>query len=194
MKYSQNNEEYHILKRFPRGYKGRFLDIGAYDGKRLSNTYALMIRGWEGDLIEPSEEVYPKLLENVKGFKVRIGKFAIANHDGELTFYDNGNAVATASKKDKSKWVKESFKEITVKCRRFDSIWNEKDKFDFISIDVEGLDVDVLKQIDIDKHEVKCICVEWNSIPKNFKEIDKYLKGFNMKLVHKNAENLIYVK
>lgn len=193
MSYSQNNEEHYILKHFG-SHVGRFLDIGAYDGKRLSNTFALLQRGWTGDLIEPSPKVYPALYENVKHYKARIGEFAIAEYDGTIKFYDNDNAVATTSATDKAKWKDESFNEIEVQCVRFDTVWSEKDKFDFISIDVEGLDVQVLKQIDINKHGVKCICIEWNSIPDNYTVIDKYLKGFNMRLIHKNAENLIYVK
>ena len=39
--YSQNQEEKYILKHF-KDKQGTFLDLGAYDGKELSNTRALV--------------------------------------------------------------------------------------------------------------------------------------------------------
>ena len=50
MSYSQNDEEKVILGWFRDKKKkvGRFLDVGAYTGLELSNTRALMEKGWSG--------------------------------------------------------------------------------------------------------------------------------------------------
>lgn len=44
------------------GLRGSFVDVGAYDGRTFSNTYALAQRGWGGVCIEPAPDAY-KLLE-----------------------------------------------------------------------------------------------------------------------------------
>lgn len=61
--YSQNNEEEVILKFFGETFKGRFLDVGAYDGKTESNTRKLFELGWNGVLVEPSPAQFCELLK-----------------------------------------------------------------------------------------------------------------------------------
>lgn len=60
--YSQNNEEAIILKFFGEGFKGTFLEIGAFDGIHESNTRRLFELGWRGVLVEPSPEQFSKLV------------------------------------------------------------------------------------------------------------------------------------
>ena len=52
--YSQNGEQKIILEYFQDKYKGKVLDIGANDGITLSNSRALIEKGWDGVLIEPA--------------------------------------------------------------------------------------------------------------------------------------------
>lgn len=58
--------------------------------------------------------------------------------------------------------------------------------FDFISIDAEGMDLIILKQIDLTK--VKLICLECGP---HEVEMRQYCEGFGMKQIHRNFENLI---
>ncbi len=60
--YSQNDEERVILELVGDG-KGRFLDIGAFDGVMFSNTRALVERGWCGICVEPNPFTFLKLLK-----------------------------------------------------------------------------------------------------------------------------------
>lgn len=190
--YSQNNEEFYIRNYF-RHFQGKLLDIGAYDGKTFSNSFALLLLGWEGVLIEPSPEIFERLKENVNGLNVQCGNFAIGTYNGKIKFYNNLNAVATTSEKDRDKWVNEDFEEIEVDIRRYDHLWSES-KFDFITIDVEGLDWEILQQINPDKAGCRMICIEWNSDKELFKKFDNYFRRYKMKLLYKSAENVIYVK
>jgi len=59
--HSQNDEERHILDAFRGRPEGNFLDIGAYDGITLSNTYCLALKGWSGVCAEARrfEKSYP---------------------------------------------------------------------------------------------------------------------------------------
>lgn len=192
--YSQNNEE-QIIFDFFRETKGSFLDIGAYDGIHLSNTYALAERGWDGVCIEASPTVYQKLIETHSDHpNVLCLNIAIAGHDGAIMFYDNPNAVATAVKKETERWKDEAFNEITVQCATFQTMkdihgWKS---FDFISIDAEGMDYLILQQIDLNDLKTKMICIEWNG--KDFDMYNGYITGFGFTLKTHNAENLLYIK
>ena len=195
MKYSQNNEQNIILDYFKNSYPSTFLDIGAYDGKDLSNTRALMELGWKGVCVEPHKTIFKKLEQNTKDFKgiynINIG---LSNHDGDLTFYENSTYYSTLSKADYQKWAAAGmdFVETKVKVESFNTFIEKCviKKFDFISIDAEGVDLSILLQMNLTELCTKMICVEWNG--QDFDSYNDYITYFGLRLIHKNAENLIY--
>jgi hypothetical protein len=63
-------------------------------------------------------------------------------------------------------------------------------EFDFISMDCEGSELDILPDMDLSK--TRMICLEWNSKPELKIEYEKYLTGFN--LIYTSGENLIYAR
>jgi len=199
MRYSQNNEQDIILQYFG-SRKGFFLDIGANDGQTLSNTYALQLQEWKGVLIEPSEEAFNRI-------KVRYGvqKFnvAIGTEDGHCTFHEMGNhlnagdvsLLSTIKKTELKRWPGVEFKE------RMTEVWTYKTLlkhsrykfFDFISIDAEGVDYEILEQIDLKYTDM--VCIEHNSNPDLFQLIKEYCNkaGLTKKLLN-NLENVIWAR
>jgi len=194
LSYSQNSEEQHILKYFEEK-EGTFLDIGAYDGIGLSNTRALADKGWKGICLEPSPSIFEKLKENCQqfGHKVLCCNIGIGQKTGKVKFWDNANAVGTCVEIETKRWVDETFTETEVNLVTWEEFYEENPFFfEFISIDTEGLDYDILTQIDLDATGTEMVCIEFNG-----KEEDKYINycgDFGMKLIHKNAENLILAK
>ena len=59
--YSQNQEEKYILDYFASQSNGAFLEIGAFDPIRFSNTRALFEKGWHGTMVEPSPKCMPRI-------------------------------------------------------------------------------------------------------------------------------------
>ena len=190
--FSQNKEEQFILEYF-RGERGKFLDIGAYDGVNLSNTRALAVRGWGGIYIEPSPAVYEKLVQHSQYLlgDIHSYNYAIGTQTGKQKFYDNHNYVATLVRHETERWKDETFTETEVEVLTFEDFYKRSPikEFDFISIDAEGMDYDILCQIDLKKVKCQMICVEHNGI-----ETDKYyhlIAGQGYREIHRNAENLI---
>lgn len=66
MSYSQNNEEAVLLDFFGNKADGAFLEIGAFHPTRLSNTRALVERGWSGVMVEMSPYALVDLIEAYK--------------------------------------------------------------------------------------------------------------------------------
>jgi len=196
--YSQNNEEQLILDYFGPVFKGTCLDLGANDGETLSNTRACIERGWKGVMVDASTEMCDKL----RRFDVEVHNVAMGNTDGFLTFYESGehlgkgdrSLVSTIVASEMDRWTNETFTPVTVECITFATLLNRSEfkTFDLISIDIEGMDLDVLTQMDLTALGCKMLIVEFNG--KYQLDFDWYCAVHGMKLYAKNAENLIYVK
>lgn len=196
--YSQNNEEQVILDYF-KEFKGHLLDIGANDGVTLSNSRKLLELGWSADLVEPAPIAFEKLKKLYsRKRKVKTHNIAIADVSGEMTMYVSGthlnngdtDLLSTLSLKDKQKWESTTdYKEIKVKTFSW-ADFNNGSTYDFINIDVEGYDLEILRQIDLTN--VKLICVEHNG--KILNEIIEYCQKFEMKVISTNLENVILGK
>lgn len=196
--YSQNDEEEYII-RFFSGHKGRFLDIGAYDGVTFSNTRRLFELGWTGVFVEPSPSIFPQLLKNYQDHDGRI-KFmqaAVCRHNGEVKFFDSGgDAISTTEEAHREKWEKganSSFTEMSVKCVTLDTILSLYGKdYAFINIDTESTNFDVLTQLRFDEvPELKMICIEHDF---KIEEILTVCSRHGFIELARNAENLILVR
>jgi FkbM family methyltransferase len=201
MSYSQNGEEKIIVDYF-KDHKGVVLDIGANDGKTFSNSLRLIEIGWKAVLVEPSNKAFSKLTQlhagnnNVECVKVAIGKSnmkAILEESGWHLHHKSDIALlSTLVPEEKKKWDKVSFEQQECEVMDYKTFTDliGYEAFDFISIDAEGLDWEILSQVNLT--HVKMVCVEHNG-----KDIDKFLtycKTYGMKEIYRSGENLIMAK
>jgi len=203
MKYSQNNED-QIIQDYFKGQKGRFISIGENDGETLSNVRLLALSGWSGYCIEPSQIAFDKLkLLYIDNPEIVCVQYAITQKDGPIKFYESGThlnkgdtaLLSSVIKSEIYKWKKTTdFKETEVNGLTWESFLDkyEPGYIDFISIDAEGLDLDILMQIDLAEIKCKMICIEWNSDLSIRKKMSQYLNDFGLKLLSVNFENLIF--
>lgn len=201
--HSQNREEEAILNYF-KDFKGTFLDIGANDGVTLSNTRALAELGWCGVLIEPSPKAFPrlkKLYEDDKKGCFYLYNFAIGTKNGKDILHDSGELLKKGdvglvstfvpAEMDRFKSVL-SYEDAEVKVFKWKTALNrfKFKKFDCINIDCEGLDGDILEQIDVS--EVKLLVIEWNGHQYLKDKFSQKMEGF--KIIYTSAENLIFAR
>lgn len=203
MAYSQSTEEQIILDYF--GDKtGTLLSLGENDGETFSNSKALIEKGWVATLFEPSPEAFKKLIElhqwnpNI----VCIEK-AVSNFNGKTVFFHSGEHIgkgdisllSTLKKEETKRWGDTAkFEEIEVDCIDFKKLLelSPYKTFDFISIDCEGVEIDILKQMNFDELETKLLCVENNG--KDEDKFNEIIIPFGFTIIHRTAENLIYAK
>lgn len=210
--YSQNEEEEYIIGFFKNiAGKKCLLSIGENDGKTLSNSFRLIEvnmedtkNGWLADLIEPSPNAFEKLqnlhkvnLPNVKCFQLAIGiESGIMDFHDSGTHLDKGDTslLSTLLPQEKERWKNTEWNIIPVQVLTYADFKVDKPyEYDFISIDAEGLDIAILKQIDLT--HTKLICIEWNSNEEVKKEILEYTSKFGMtKIIYQSAENLLICK
>jgi FkbM family methyltransferase len=190
--YTQGEEEQYILEFFG-DKKGRVLEIGAYHPTVFSNSRALIERGWEAVLVEPSPKCFKFLSDFYENDdKVQTVQIAIGSKNGKLVFYDSGGANATGHIRHYNRWkdIQLDYEETLVDCVTWRTFYNSfPGVYEFISIDCEGMDWEVLQQIDLDETGTDLVCIEygWNT-----KEIKEYLlkSGFS-KIFFMSGENLI---
>lgn len=197
--YSQNNEEEAILATLGTTQVGRFLDIGAYDGKTLSNTRRLAELGWYGVLVEPAPGPFRAALELYRGnTQVQLFNVAVAGKAGFATFRDSrGDAVSTLSEAHADLWSSagiqwDPYMVHTVTPR--DLFAQVGWEFDFVTLDVEGMNLEVFKAIPWDmlaRHGLRLICIEHEN---NEEEMGRHLEPLGFERFYLNAENAIFRK
>lgn len=206
----QNNETQVVGSYFSNypSEKRCVLSIGENDGITFSNSYDLIQQGWEAILIEPSPKAFERLSKlHSDNPSVLAFNYGIANETGEFDFnessgYKQGSDVALVSTlidSEMTRWLGDvEFQKITAKFKTFEDfiseVPEEKRKFDFISIDAEGYDYEILKQIDLDKYGCKCLCIEYNGKSDLWNLYETYASKYGMKMISQNPENLIFAK
>lgn len=189
--YSQYKEDEIFLEYFGDNV-GRLLEIGAYHPTILSNSRALIEKGWSGVLVEPSPECYQNIKEFYKQDKsVLVVNVAIGKEMGMIDFWNSEGAVATANEEHYNKWknYQLDYKKIQVPCTSWNKFYKTYDGiYNFISIDAEGLDYDIISQINLDETCTELVCVEYTY---RGEDIYNYLLSYGFKPIYQNGENII---
>lgn len=165
--YSQCGEDLIVRYIFTlRGItKPTYLDIGAHHPLALSNTALFYKTGSRGINVEANPDLIKKFERKRPGdINLNIG---IGEAEGKLDFYVmEDNTLSTFSKEEAERMQtldKKLIKKVQVDVHTLDFVLKKycKNVFpDFLSIDVEGLDFEILKSIDYSASGPKVICVE----------------------------------
>jgi FkbM family methyltransferase len=199
--HSQNNEEEIILKYFG-DFVGSLLDIGANDGITLSNSRALMERGWRGVLIEPAPTAFAKLQrlygrDNPSTYLRNVAITEAGSIPSEIILYESGShlgkgdtaLLSSLDEEETLRWKKETFTPVKVTGIPYDM---QGYQFDFITIDAEGMDWEILQQIDLS--ETQMLCIEWNQHDKLKQKYTDYCLRYGLKFHYQTYENLIFAR
>ena len=149
-KYSEYDEEPFVLQYFKKRNVniGNFVDVGANNGWKGSNTYALMRRGWSGLEIEADPNTFNNLAETCKRYKnVHCLHAAVWDKDGSITFLshnDRDSGLSSVHLDFHSDCTK-----CEVRCLTLDNALKEHfgdvPPIDFMNVDIEGCDYATLK-------------------------------------------------
>jgi FkbM family methyltransferase len=168
--YSQMGEDLVISEYFKGQFHGIYVDIGAFHPKKYSNTHLLSRRGWTGINIEPNPEQY-KVFPNARPKDINLN-FGIGPYKGHLPYYSfNHPAVNTFNHHLAQIWnEKKNFhlkETLSIPIFPLSDVLAEylpklsdKRVIDVMTIDVEGMDLDVLKSNDWDKYSPTLLLVE----------------------------------
>ena len=165
---------------------GSCVEVGAANGIRGSNTLFFERNGWRTLCIEPNPE-YFKLIEKARGEAVQCACGNVDEGSVPFTIFDIGehNIMSSVSglKPDERlvdlhKEIINNSRQINVEVRTLNTILVEhkfNKQIDFISIDTEGTELEVLQGLDLLEWDIKLLVIENNY---NDPEIEEYLNIF----------------
>ena len=198
--YADYETDLVIQKYFEPGYTGVCIDIGAGIGTERNNTYYFENNYWKCLCIEPN----PKLYAHMRMYRRLAMNIACSDYDKkEVPFYvydiNEGNQEAISSLVvdqrlvDSHKEMINQVEEIKVEVKKLDTVLSRVnlEKIDFLSIDTEGTELDVLKGFDISKWNPKLFVLENNFSESKFSE---YLRDFGYVFSERVGVNDFFVR
>lgn len=166
--YSQEGEDILLQRIFASKSKGFYVDVGAHHPMRFSNTYLLYKKGWHGiniDAMPGSMDIFKKM--RPRDVNLEVG---VANKVGSLNYYIfNEPALNGFSKELSMRYVESSvnykinaIKEVQVLRLKdlLDKYVGAKIEINLLSVDAEGLDLEILESNDWLKYRPNYVLVE----------------------------------
>jgi len=199
---SQYKQDEYLETNIFKSYKnGFYVDVGDHEGVSINNTlYFEKNNGWNGINIEPIKKVFDKLVIN-RPNNINLN-CAVCNNDGETEFFCNTGYTEMISgikdTFDSRHWERlqnennemgSTTEVIKVNTKKLETIFDEHNvsHVNYLSIDVEGAEFEVIKSINFDKVFIDIIEFESNyddtSIP-----IIEYLENKNFAVIHKSLD------
>ena len=203
LSHSQNFEDVYINRIFDKQNSGFYIDVGAHHPEHDSVTKAFYDKGWSGINIEPILESFQYFNEQ----RQRDINLNIAIGDKEefldITYFYN-TGLSTLNNDIADMHISESkleHEKRKVKVKTLNSVLTEYkiEKIDFLKIDVEGLELQVLFGLNLQKYRPTLIMLE-DTIPtkriklQSSKDIHNYLKHNNYMHVFFDGLNSYFIK
>ncbi len=185
---------------------GFFIEVGANNGFSQSNTYYFeRFRGWTGILVEGIPELYQKCI--LTRPKSRVFNCALVSDNFPEPYvtmkYANLMSIVQGSFKSEDceeNYVKEGSEiqnvipyEVTVPTRTLTSILDEckLNEIDFLSLDVEGFELNVLKGLDFNKYRPKYMLIEALEAESR-EEIEEYISDLYVQVDRLSCHDFLY--
>ena len=165
--YSQEGEDMILARLFAEKKEGFYVDVGAHHPQRFSNTYMFYLKGWRGINIDAMPGNM-KLFNEIRPKDINL-EFPVSDSNHNLTYYEfnepalNGFCDEISKKRDGLKQYKiVAQKELYTYTlsQLLDEYLPSNQKIDFLSIDVEGLDYNVLNSNNWQKYRPQVVLVE----------------------------------
>ena len=195
--YGQLGEDLIIDAILGRKDDGFYVDVGAHHPTYLSNTKRFYDRGWRGINVEPSATLFEMFMkERPHDTNLNIG---ISSEPGELPFFElEPSYLSTFSREfaAQAKTIDRTSRIVAERIVKTDSLANVLEAnargrvVDFLSIDVEGYDVNVLKSNDFSRFRPRLIIVE---LSHRSKSILDYMSQVDYDLAFNNRLNGVFL-
>ena len=188
---SQFGQDVHALFTIFKGKRnGYFVEVGAYDGLDSSNCYTMeRYFGWKGVAVECSPSKFALLQKNRSC--ICVPNAVYSENDKDMEFFDSGGYAGLVQTNNHAHIVNDT--KIVVKTKTLTRILEEANAppyIDYLSLDTEGSEFEILRSHDFSRYRFGYICVEHNSIERNRSRIRAFLesKGYTFVKVNGSAQ------
>jgi|APSaa5957512622_1039677.scaffolds.fasta_scaffold11832_1 FkbM family methyltransferase len=181
---------------------GFFLDIGAYDGVLGSNTYFFEQVGWSGICIEPNPWKYVECTNARPRSRVVHAALSRRHHVGVRPFTivteptgSEALSFLTTSPLHLRRCQIESQRMVQVPVPVLSAdivLGDHAGPIDFVSLDVEGAELDVLAGFDLNRFRPRAFVIEDNTFGRDWRTED-YMARYGYRRTHATGCNFIYM-
>jgi FkbM family methyltransferase len=189
--YSQLGQDRWVLETvFPGVTDGFFVDVGSWEGTIDSNTKALEERGWRGICIDP----FPK---NMQDRTCRMFKEAVDSRAGNRVVFRTADALGGIDQylglwKGKAQ-TQESVELTTTTLAEILNRARAPSFVNFISLDIEGAELEALRGFPFDRYQIGTMAVEHNFEQPKRRDIEALMKAKGYRWVHSWHHDDYYV-
>jgi len=191
--FGEFGEDIMVSRFFKNKEIGFYIDIGAYHPFKGSLTQKLYKKGWHGiniDISKTSIDLFKIARPNDININCAIGKVA-----EETIFFQNSkiNQQNSLIRQNSNQ------EEVKIKCYKLNDLLtsNKIEKVDYINIDTEGTELDILKGLDFKKINPSLLTVEDNDFDldsDNKKEKINYMKNQGYVLINNIGVTMFFIK
>ena len=197
--FSESGED--LIARYLIGKtKGKYVDIGAGNPVVGSNTFLFYKMGWDGVAVDPNMKIR-MAWKMVRPRDVFL-PVAVGSSSGQALFYEYENDLRSTTSQQVHKYYEENsleYNSTLVEQRTLTDIFETYVKDEsrvFLSIDVEGQELEVLQSLDFKKFTPSVIAIEnwnlpWDRTNKN--DPGSFLEKQNYKLTAYSGLTAFYV-
>lgn len=195
---------------YPKGnesHVGTFIEIGAFDGVDISNTYMLeKRRGWAGVLVEPIPEKFNQAKHNRWN---PVWNGCIWNKDGVVDFLrikgysemlsgiesgfssKHSNRIMNEVRDHKQELVK-----LQLPCRTINSLMSDfgLSRVDFMSLDAQTAEFPILEAYDPEKYPCKAILLDYNGCNEAMLNLWFNIHGYELYWKHQSSDERLFLR
>ncbi|WP_018588780.1 FkbM family methyltransferase [Salinispora arenicola] len=185
--HSQWGEDRWLAEHYRLPTHGVFVDIGAGDGARGSNSLYFERRGWRGLCVDADPRNHQRLRQRC----CAVETCAVSTTPGLWPFGMYAHKPSWSGLQRRGT----DYQEILVACRPLEDLLDQWciDQIDLLSIDVEGTELDVWDSFDHTRHRPALVIVEFDDKhpDRHRRTIHRHLGPDTYKVVHETPANLI---
>jgi len=193
MTYSQFGQDLEVLKFYNNKTDGFFIEIGALDGLEISNTFLLEQNyQWKGICVEPIPYRFDALCRN-RPNSFCCDKAVYSESNKEEIFYIANIGDGISGLRDHLDCHKDKVfadkTEIIVTTITFNDLleqYNAPLFIDYLSLDTEGSELEILKSVDLQKYTFGLIDVEHNYMEPRRTQIRDLLTSNGYEFIREN--------
>lgn len=197
--FSQHGEDFLLHQLFDNSKNGFFVEVGCIDGRRFSNTLFFEEMGWKGICVEAHSDYIQWLSENRPSS--HIVHAAVGENDAEqVEFFANSRgSLSTLDKTKENEFAANygayfsGFEVQKIPMMTLNTIFSKLgvDHIDFLSIDIEGSEVQALKGMDLQRFRPTVMVLESDSKSQKA-QMEDILLPAGYHFITSLSENLFY--
>ncbi|WP_284180317.1 FkbM family methyltransferase [Rhabdaerophilum sp. SD176] len=197
--YAQNHEDIMLWRLFGQGKPGFYVDVGAQDPEIDSVTKLFYDHGWSGLNVEPVAE-YAEKLKSERPRDINLDCLVGAS-DAVLTFFHVEGTGLSTTRRDLAELYSQQGKTVLEEQREVLRLQTLFERYavaevDFLKVDTEGSEADVLKGLDFGRVRPKVLIVEStlpNTREENHQEWEPHLLENGYHLAYRDGLNRFYL-